>query len=244
MIQVYSDAEEMSRAAAAIFVDSARRAARAQGRFSVALSGGSTPRRCYELLAAVPLSEQVPWENVHVFWGDERCVPATDSRSNLLMARQSLLNHVPVPGSAIHPMACAGDPESAAVAYERTLLDHFGAAPPRFDLVLLGLGTDGHTASLFPGGDALDEIERWVVPAQLPGQDFRRLTLTLPLLNQAHQVLFLVAGADKAEILARIFDPSAEAKPLPARRIAPPGGSVLWLVDQAAFDGLKDREEH
>jgi 6-phosphogluconolactonase len=241
MIQVYSDLEEMSRAAAALFVDCARRAVRARGRFSVALSGGSTPQHCYELLAAPPLSEQVPWESVHVFWGDERCVPPTDSRSNLRMARQSLLNHVPVPGGAIHPMECAADPQGAADAYEQTLREHFGTAPPRFDLVLLGLGADGHTASLFPGGEALGETERWVVPAQLAGQDFRRLTLTLPLLNQTHLALFLVAGAEKASILARILEPPAASPALPAERIAPAGGEVLWLVDQAAFDGLKDR---
>ena len=241
MIQVHPDLEGVSRAAAALFAESARRAVRARGRFGVALSGGETPRRCYELLSAPLLSEEVPWESVHVFWGDERCVPANDPRSNLRMARQSLLNHVPVPGAAIHPMACDADPQDAALAYERTLRGFFGAEPPRFDLVLLGLGTDGHTASLFPGSPALAEAARWVVPSQLPGQDFQRLTLTLPLLNQAHLALFLVAGADKAPILARILDPPAAAQPLPAQRIAPAGGEVLWLADQAAFDALKDR---
>ena len=151
MIQVYPDLESLSRAAADLLVMQAHLAVAARGRFSVALSGGATPRRTYELLAAPPLKDQAPWDRVHVFWGDERGVPRNDPRSNARMAREAWLDHVPIPKDQIHPLDCADDPATAARQYEAELRQFFAGGPPRLDLVLLGLGDDGHTASLFPG---------------------------------------------------------------------------------------------
>ena len=232
MIRVHNDYEELSRAAAELFAEQARLCTEARGRFCVALSGGETPRRAYELLAATPWREQVPWPQLEVFWGDERCVPVTDPASNQGMARRTFLDRLPIPTSRIHPMAGEGEPAAAATAYERELEGLFGPELPRFDLILLGLGGDGHTASLFPGSAALEERERRVVPAQVSGQPFSRLTLTLPVLNAARLVVFLVSGAAKAEILRRVLrSPESE---LPASRVRPNDGEALWLVDRAA----------
>ena len=151
MIEVYPDLESLSRAAAALLVKQANLAVAARGRFSVALSGGATPRRTYELLAAPPLVDQAPWDRVHVFWGDERCVPLNDSRSNARLAKEAWLDRVPIPADQIHPLNCAHDPAAAARQYEAQLREFFAGQPPILDLVLLGLGEDGHTASLFPG---------------------------------------------------------------------------------------------
>lgn len=232
MIQVCDDFEELSRAAAELIADQARRAVAARGRFSLALSGGSTPRRCYELLARSPWREQVPWSQVDIFWGDERCVPAADPRSNAGMARKALLEQVPLPPSQIHPMVCAADPEAAALAYQALLRDFFSPGEPRFDLILLGLGSDGHTASLLPGTPALQETERLVTAVQSPGAELARLTLTLPLINLARLVVFLVSGRDKAKILRQVLVGPPDR--FPAQLIAPLHGEVRWLVDRAA----------
>lgn len=231
MIRVFADTEALARGAAAFFAEEVSRAVAARGRASVLLAGGDTPRRTYELLAEEPLRQAISWEKVHFFWGDERCVPADDGRSNQSMARASLLTRVPVPGGNIHPIACSDAPEQAAAAYQRELEGHFAGGAPRFDLILLGLGTDGHTASLFPGSAALAEQTRWSAVVRRPGEAFARITLTLPLLNQARQVLFLVAGGDKAPILAEMVQGNA---PFPARLVRPNGGELHWFADRAA----------
>jgi len=198
MIEVYPDLESLSRAAAALLVKQANLAAAARGRFSVALAGGATPRRTYELLAAPPWADQAPWGRVHVFWGDERCVPLTDSRSNARLAKEAWLDRVPIPADQIHPLNCATDPAAAARQYEAHLREFFAGEPPILDLVLLGLGDDGHTASLFPGSAVLEEGERWAVAVHLAEAGLSRVTLTAPLINQAAMVAFLVAGGAKA----------------------------------------------
>ena len=170
MIEVYPDLESLSRAAAALLVKQANLAVAARGRFSVALSGGATPRRTYELLAAPPWVDQAPWDRVHVFWGDERCVPLDDPRSNARLAKEAWLDHVPIPADQIHPLDCADDPAAAAGQYEAQLREFFAGKPPILDLVLLGLGDNGHTASLFPGTTVLAERERWAA-AVSPGRD-------------------------------------------------------------------------
>ncbi len=169
MIEVYPDLESLSRAAAALLVKQANLAVAARGRFSVALSGGATPRRTYELLAAPPWVDQAPWDRVHVFWGDERCVPLNDSRSNARLAKEAWLDRVPIPADQIHPMNCAHDPAAAARQYEAQLREFFAGQPPILDLVLLGLGDDGHTASLFPGTTVLEE-RRALGRRGLPGR--------------------------------------------------------------------------
>jgi 6-phosphogluconolactonase len=234
MIRVCADPEVLSNTAAELFAAAARRAIAAHGRFAVALAGGETPRRTYELLAAPSFRERVPWQNIHVFWGDERCVPADDPRSNALMARRALLDLVPVQAANIHPIPCAGDPQQSATDYERLLRAFFANGPPRFDLVFLGLGEDGHTASLFPGSNALAEKRLWTAVASKSGEEFSRVTLTVPCLNRAEQVVFLVAGATKAPILKEVLAEAPGSAPLPAQLIRPTEGELVWLVDRAA----------
>jgi 6-phosphogluconolactonase len=232
MIRVFDDFDRLSEAAAELFAGQARRAVAARGRFCVALAGGSTPRRSYQLLSRAPFRETVPWSQVHVFWGDERCVPSDDPRSNEGRARAALLDKVPLPPGQIHPMACTRGPKSAALAFETLLLDFFAPEAPRFDLILLGLGTDGHTASLFPGSKATKETRHLVVPVQGPGEDFARLTLTVPVLNRARLVVFLVSGKDKAGMLRQIL--RGPAGSFPAQLIVPEEGDLRWLVDREA----------
>jgi 6-phosphogluconolactonase len=234
MIRVYPDLESLSRAAAALIATQADLAVAARGRFSLALSGGATPRRTYELLAAPPLMDQVPWDRVHVFWGDERCVPLDDPRSNARMAKEAWLDRVPIPARQIHPITCARDPAAAARDYEARLRKFFSGAPPRLDLVLLGLGDNGHTASLFPGTPVLEEQERWAAAVYVAAGDLYRVTLTAPLINQAVLVAFLVAGGAKAEILREVLHGPRDPARLPAQLIRPHPGDLLWLADLEA----------
>jgi len=236
MLWIFPDLETLSRAAAALFVRQARRAVQRAGRFIVALAGGQTPRRTYEWLAHPGCREAVPWEAVYVFWGDERCVPLSDPRSNAGMAWEALLRHVPIPPDHIHPIEGAGDPEAAAARYEALLRRFFGEAPPRFDLILLGLGEDGHTASLFPFHPALDEPTRWV--AAVDAADPPRVTLTFPILNQARRVVFLVSGANKAAILHAVLREPPDPHRRPAQGVRPGPGRLLWLADRAAAQRL------
>jgi 6-phosphogluconolactonase len=241
MIWIYADLESLSHAAAGIFVQQARQAVQAHGRFSVALSGGHTPRRTYELLAQPPFRDRVAWTQVHIFWGDERCVPPDHPRSNERMVRQALLDHVPIPPAQIHPIRCVQAPSEAAEQYEALLQEFYGDQPPSFDLIFLGLGDDGHTASLFPETPVLREQERWVSAVQVPGQEFDRVTLTAPLINQAALVTFLVVGIAKAGGLRAVLEGPSDPHRLPAQLIQPMQGELQWLVDQEA-SSLVSRE--
>jgi 6-phosphogluconolactonase len=234
VIKVYADREAMSWGAAELFAEEACRAVAARGRFIVLLAGGETPRRCYELLAEAPLRDRIPWDAVHVFWGDERCVPADDPRSNAAMARRALLDHVHVPEAQIYPISCAGTPREGAVAYERLLRCFFGADPPRFDLVFLGLGENGHTASLFPWTAVLDERELWAAEVYVAEEGLHRVTLTAPVINRAALVAFLAAGEGKAAVLKEVLEGTPDPHLIPARLISPADGKLLWLVDHAA----------
>jgi 6-phosphogluconolactonase len=242
MIDVYPDLESLSRAAATLLVEQANLAVAARGRFSVALAGGATPRRTYELLAAPPLKDQAPWDRVHVFWGDERCVPLTDPRSNARLAKEAWLDHVPIPVTQIHPLDCAPDPAAAARQYEAKLREFFAGQPPILDLVFLGLGDDGHTASLFPGTPVLAESKHWAAAVSVAGQDLQRVTLTAPLINQAAMVAFLVAGGAKAGVLREVLHGPRDPARLPAQLIQPHNGELLWLVDLAAAGSLAPDE--
>ena len=234
MIRVYADLEALSVGAAELFAVQARRAIEARGRFAVLLAGGETPRRAYELLATPLFRERIPWPAVHVFWGDERSVPPDDRRSNALMARRALLDHVPVPPQQIHPIPWGGSPGDAAEEYEKLLRTFFAPAPPRFDLVFLGLGENGHTASLFPGTAALKERERWVAEVYLAEEGLHRITLTAPAINQAALAAFLVSGGGKAAMLREVMEGRADPFLIPARLIRPVQGELLWLVDREA----------
>ena len=240
MIQVYPDMESLSHAAAELFLKAATEAFEARGRFVVALSGGSTPRRAYELLAQPPLTARVDWSAVHVFWSDERCVPPEDSRSNERLARQALIDHVPIPLGQVHPFRCRGDAAKAALHYESLLIKFFGAEPPRFDLILLGLGRNAHTASLFPHTSALADSGRWTASVSLAEEGVDRVTFSPTLINHARFVVFLVAGADKAAVLAEVLEGPLEPDRLPAQLIRPEG-ITHWLVDREAA-GLLQRK--
>jgi len=240
VIQVYPDLESLSRAAAGLFVQQAQQAVQAHDRFSVALSGGHTPRRTYELLAQYPFRARVPWAKVHIFWGDERCVPPDDPRSNARMARRALLDYVPIPQKQIYPIHCAGDSQQAAERYEELLRAFFQGQPPRFDLVFLGLGENGHAASLFPDTPVLDEQERWAAEVYVAEQGLHRVTLTAPLINQAAVVAFLVAGAAKARVLHEVLEGPQNPHRLPAQLIRPLNGELLWFLDGEAATQLKE----
>lgn len=238
MIQVFDDFDRLSQAAAALIVAQACQAVASRGRFCLALSGGRTPQLTYQKLAQVPFLEQVPWAQVHVFWGDERCVPEDDIHSNVRMAREALLEHVPLPPEQIYPMACAGDPVAAARGYEKLLQRFFPPGEPSFDLILLGLGEDGHTASLFPGTRSLQETVRLVTALHLPEEKFVRLTLTPPVINRSRLAVFLVSGQNKAEILHRVL--SAPQGRFPAQLIAP--HETRWLIDKEATSRIESTQ--
>jgi 6-phosphogluconolactonase len=235
----FPDLETLSKAAAFGFVRWAGEAVAARGRFTVALSGGSTPKRLYELLAAAPSRSQIDWGRIEFFWSDERCVPPDHKDSNYRMACEAMLAQLPIPAEHVHRMqAERSDRDAAARDYEAVLARVFGvpsgAEPPAIDLILLGMGPDGHTASLFPHTKALDENSRWVVANHVPQLNTDRLTLTRPILNRGRVVLFLVVGADKAERLAEVCAGPADPKRLPAQSIRPPEGELIWFVDSAA----------
>lgn len=233
------DAEAVSRTAADALVLVARRAVAERGRFTLALAGGSTPRRLYGLLADArePFRGQVPWDRTHVFFGDERHVPPDHPESNYRMARQALLAHVGA--ASVHRMRGElPDAAGAAAAYQAELASFFEAGedgpPPRLDLVLLGIGADGHTASLFPGSEALEERRRWVAAPFVERLRAHRITLTLPTLDRARQVLFLASGGQKADALARALAPPPGSAAPPAGRVRPADGEVTWIADRAA----------
>ncbi|PKN12980.1 MAG: 6-phosphogluconolactonase [Deltaproteobacteria bacterium HGW-Deltaproteobacteria-4] len=239
MIKVFADQEALARAAAEFFAAQARQAVAARGRFLVLLAGGETPRRTYQLLAQDPLRRQIPWREVHFFWGDERCVPSDDPRSNAAMAQRSLLDRLPLRPEQIHSIRYDRSPQASADRYQAELTDFFAGAAPCFDLALLGIGNDGHTASLLPGSAALEEQVRWTAVTRRREEDFSRITLTAPIINQATVVLFLVAGADKAAMLAKILNAPTETIQYPAQRIRPRSGELRWWADRAAA-GLLD----
>jgi len=235
-----ADKEAVSRAAADEFQRAARAATAARGRFTVALSGGSTPKRLYELLTGPPWRDAIDWGAIEFFFGDERSVPPEDPQSNYRMAHEAMLGALPIPASRVHRMeAERQNLDVAALDYESTLARVFGLpagdpTPPSFDVVFLGMGPDGHTASLFPHTGALRETRRWCVPNWVPQQDTHRMTLTYPVLNRAAEVIFLVAGDDKAEPLSEVLEGASDPERLPSQRIRPVCGRLLFLTDRAA----------
>jgi 6-phosphogluconolactonase len=234
-IFVAGDPDALAQQAAGYIAQTLAAAVAARGRATVALSGGSTPRRINALLAESPLRERVPWVQLEVFWGDERCVPPEHAESNYGMARDTLLARVPIPPERVHRVPTeAGPAVAVAATYERELRRVFELEVediPVFDLILLGMGPDGHTASLFPGTLALEEQRRLVVPNQIDYMPHERVTFTFPVLNAGRQVAFLVTGADKSAMLQRALegDPA-----VPAARVQPTAGEVRWFVDRAA----------
>jgi 6-phosphogluconolactonase len=242
-LRVFNDTEQLAHGAAEEFV---RRTAagRADSRpFALALSGGSTPRRMFELLAGEPYRDQVPWRQVHFFWGDERTVPPDHRESNFGAANRALLSRIDIPEANLHRIQGElEDPGLAAARYEDEIRRFFGLAPgeiPRFDLVFLGMGADGHTASLFPGARGLREERRLAVATWVPKLSAHRLSLTCPVFNNAACIVFLVGGAEKGETLRQVLEGSDEPHRYPAQLIRPQDGELLWYVDEAAAQRLQ-----
>ncbi len=235
---VTPDVASLDEACAEMIVQSASEAIAARGRFTIALSGGSTPKPLYALLASEPWIKRIDWARTHVFWGDERWVKSTDKQSNYRMANEALLQKVPVPAANVHRIDTDhGEPDEAADAYEDEIRSFFGPKP-QFDFNLLGIGTNGHTASLFPGRPTLQERERLVVADNIPEVHMWRVTFTVPLINDSRTILFLVAGAEKAQVLADVLHGPQEPERLPSQLIRANHGSLLWLLDEAAAANL------
>lgn len=236
-----SDEGSFHRKAAQLILESSVTAIEKRGRFSIALSGGETPKKLFALLTDPYFRERLSWDKWHVFWGDERCVPSDSDDSNFKAARDALLSRVPIPASHIHRMAGEVTPAmEAARAYEREIHLFFQKEPlPRFDVMLLGVGDDGHTASLFPGTSALDENERWVTAVQVDRLKIpARITMTFPVLNVARRILILCSGDNKAAVVRDVFHPEAPLR-YPIQRVKSlPDGEVVWLLDKAAVSKL------
>jgi 6-phosphogluconolactonase len=240
-LHISKDNNALSIEAANWMVDYIAAALRKQDRFTLVLSGGSTPQKLNTLLAAAPYKEKIDWSRLHIFWGDERYVPFEDDRNNAKMAFDTLLNHVPVPATQIHVMRTDISPEAAAAAYEKILIEYFTAADPdsvSFDLVLLGMGDDGHTLSLFPGTHVMHIEDRLTTSLFLKQQDMYRITLTAPVVNRAACVAFLVSGAGKAPALQQVIEGDYQPDLYPAQVIQP-NGELHWFVDEAAAANLE-----
>ena len=245
---ILSSPEEVALEAADRILKIAREALGTRREFHFVLSGGLTPRRLYEILAGAPFRSQLPWERVHFFWSDERCVGPGHRDSNYRMAREAFLDKLSIPSENLHRIhGETSDPDAAAHDYEDEIKRHFGlgpeSPPPCFDLVLLGMGVDGHTASLFPNTQALRETGRWVVANPMPKTKAHRLTLTPVILNRAGWVIFLVTGTDKARAVAEVLEGPFEPERLPSQLIRPICGELLWLLDEAAASSLKTSQK-
>ncbi len=235
-IAIYPDVDTLSQQAAQYVVRTASESIAARGRFTIALSGGTTPRKLYTLLGSEPYSSQIDWQQVHIFWGDERCVPPDNPDSNYYMAQEVLLSKIPIPALQVHRMP-ADQPgrDAASQSYTAEMQRAFGTQGiPVFDLIQLGMGPEGHTASLFPHQASLRETQRLVMPVSVPKPPPDRLTFTPPLLNAARNILFLVAGSDKAEALQAVLDGEYQPEEYPAQIVRPPDGEVVWMLDKAA----------
>ncbi len=240
-VAIYPDADTLSHEAARYVVRVANESIVTHGRFTFALAGGSTPKKLYGLLASEPYRDQINWALVEIFWSDERCVPPDSEDSNYHLAEEVLLSKVPIPANQIHRMpADTADQDAAALAYTEEIQRVFGTnGIPRFDLLQLGMGPEGHTASLFPHQAALKELRRLVMPVSVPKPPPQRLTFTPPLLNAAVHVLFLVTGQDKADAVQAILEGENNPDEYPAQLIWPPEGEVTWMLDTAAASKLR-----
>jgi len=239
-IIICRDVAELSRKAAEQFVALARQAIAARGRFAVALSGGSTPKALYSLLATAAFSAQLDWRQIHLFFGDERCVAPDHAESNYRMVKEALLDQIAIAGDNVHRMAGELAPEVAAAAYAAQLTGFFNLPEnnlPRFDLIFLGLGEDGHTASLFPDSSALTDTDRWVTATYVAKLKSHRLTFTFPAINNAAQISFLIAGQSKTAVVKAIV--TGQNSAAPAARIKPSHGKLTWFVTEDAAGDLR-----
>jgi 6-phosphogluconolactonase len=238
-LHVYKNPDELSHAVAKWIADCIATTLQTQDRFTIALSGGSTPKALHKILAASPYKEQIDWSKLHVFWGDERDVPFQDDRNNAKMAYDTLLNFVPIPPYHIHVMRTDISPEESAAEYEKILHFYFDQTATSFDLVLLGMGDDGHTLSLFPGTAAVHEEKAWTIAYFLKAQDMYRITLTKTIVNRAARIAFLTTGANKAHALKEVQQGAYNPDLYPSQEIKPVKGELHWFVDTAAASELK-----
>ncbi len=238
-VRVFPNLEDASRALAAAVADALRRADAKRGRATLVLSGGATPRRFHEMLARE--QSGLPWPRTHVFWGDERCVPHDSPQSNYRMARETLLDDVPIPPENVHPYDTSlPEPEDTALSMQAEMEELFGRDGPRFDVMILGMGGDGHTASLFPNSPALGRDDRWAVPALAPDEPRQRVTMTIPVINRSRAVHFLVAGAGKREALQCALAEEHHPQRCPASLVQPEDGTLTWWLDEDVAEGLHD----
>lgn len=239
-ILICADAAELAREAARRFAELAEVFTKDTGRFTVALSGGSTPKAMFQILAEKPFAETIPWGSIYVFWGDERCVPPNHADSNYRMADETLLSWVPIPRENIFRVPSEdADHDHAAASYSETLQKFFSEDWPHFDLVFLGMGADGHTASLFPGTAALHVNDRVAVANYVEKFQSWRITLTADAINSARNIIFLIAGADKAPALKEVIQGERNPELYPSQLIEPNYGTRLWMIDEAAATLLK-----
>ena len=232
---IKDDPMKLSEAGATLFAKRAREAVHHKGFFTVALSGGSTPRRMHRRLAEKPFLSEIPWNKTHIFWVDERSVPENDPSSNYGAARKDFIDRLPISKTHVHPMPVHMPLETGAFCYQKEILDFFGTGPdeiPIFDLILLGIGADGHTASLFPGQTALYERKHLILAVKGGTPHVNRLTMTYPILNQAGEVVFLASGTGKAGIIQGLLE--KKQRDLPALGIQPRSGKLTWLLDRDA----------
>ena len=248
-VVIAKNIEQLSQRVAEWMVDYIHKTLQLQDRFTLALSGGSTPKRLHLLLASAPFKNRIDWQKLHIFWGDERYVPFFDDRNNAKMAFDTLLDHVPVPKSQIHVMRTDIDPGESAKEYESILRDYFpGAASDltshvsrftTFDLVLLGLGDNSHTLSLFPGEEVIHEKDRWVRSVFVKEIKMQRITLTAPVVNLSGSIAFLVSGQDKAESVSHVLSDNYDPDLYPAQVIKPVNGELFWFLDEGAAVRIK-----
>jgi 6-phosphogluconolactonase len=239
-IIVFPDSEHLTSAAAEYIITISQASIATHGRFTFALSGGTTPRKLYAMLATEPYRSQIAWQHVEIFWSDERCVPPDDPESNYRLAYDAMFSQLSLSPAQIHRMpADEADRNAAAEEYSHQLQRAFGEALPRFDLIQLGMGPEGHTASLFPHQPALHEESRLVLPVTVPKPPPPRLTLTPPILNAARHTLFLVTGSEKAEAAQAVLEGDYQPDKYPAQIVRPTSGEVTWMLDTAAAAKLK-----
>ena len=234
-IHQFKDPATLSQAAAEWIVSLMEERLSKNDRFTWVLSGGNTPRMLYSLMASPPLNNRIPWSKLHLFWGDERDVPFEDPRNNGKMAFDSLLSRVPVPPGQIHYIRTNIPAEQSAIEYDRILHEYFKEGGESFDLVLLGMGPDGHTLSLFPGEKVIHEEQAWTKSYWLPSQNMNRITLTAPLVNRSARIAFLVTGADKAKSLQQVLHGPYDPDRFPSQIIKPVNGELHWFVDEEAM---------
>ena len=237
-LHISKDIEALSQSFADWLVAYIKEVLAKRDRFTIALSGGSTPKKLYQLLASDNYSEQISWERLHFFWGDERYVPFTDDRNNAKMAFDELLDHVPVVKKQVHVIQTDIDPQESAAAYEKLLHPYFDNQPHSFDLVLLGLGDNAHTLSLFPGYEVVMEHKKWVLGFYLKEQEMYRITLTAAVVNLAARVAFLVSGGDKAAAVYHIIASEHDPGLYPGQIVQPFNGELYWFCDEAAAADL------